>query len=643
MNIKDLENRNKELIEEVEKLKRKVSILKTKKKYGLVWDEEKEPEQIVLDCQYKIPILKEDETKKIILDKEKQVNILIEGDNYHALSVLNYTHKGKIDVIYIDPPYNTGAKDWKYNNNYVIEEDGYRHSKWLNMMNKRLELAKNLLSGNGVLICAIDENELANLYLLLYKIFCSNSRKFGYRTIDLITIIHNPSGTQSKNFSYCNEYALFVYPTNTKTISYEQRSEENADIRSFMNGAKGKDNNYLRITGYNCFYPILIKDNEIIGFGDVCDKNFHPQTSNIKRKDNVIEIYPIDNENVERKWLFARNSVEDVKNELNVKVNKKTGFYEIFRIKSNINYKTVWNDKKYNAKIYGTQLVNEIINADFPFPKSLYNVEECLIATTKDNKQAIILDFFAGSGTTGHAVLELNKKDGGNRKFILCTNNENNICKEVTYPRIYNVMKGYKFKGKDKTTLYEKKITFSNLSKNFDELLEEINTIVKENEDKYDKIDKKFEDNIIKIIGIKNIDGFKDGLSGNLSYFKTELLDIDHISHVSDEQKIELTYKAGEMIALKEDTCEEMEKNNWWQIFTNTAETKYTAIYFKEDKTKLNELVIKLSKFKENIVLYIFSWGKNEYKNEWTEYKNIKVEDIPEPIIDVYKKINRLW
>lgn len=471
MNIKDLENRNKELIEEVEKLKRKVSILKTKKKYGLVWDEEKEPEQIVLDCQYKIPILKEDETKKIILDKEKQVNILIEGDNYHALSVLNYTHKGKIDVIYIDPPYNTGAKDWKYNNNYVIEEDGYRHSKWLNMMNKRLELAKNLLSGNGVLICAIDENELANLYLLLYKIFCSNSRKFGYRTIDLITIIHNPSGTQSKNFSYCNEYTLFVYPTNTKTISYEQRSEENADIRSFMNGAKGKDNNYLRITGYNCFYPILIKDNEIIGFGDVCDKNFHPQTSNIKRKDNVIEIYPIDNENVERKWLFARNSVEDVKNELNVKVNKKTGFYEIFRIKSNINYKTVWNDKKYNAKIYGTQLVNKIINADFPFPKSLYNVEECLIATTKDNKQAIILDFFAGSGTTGHAVLELNKKDGGNRKFILYTNNENNICKEVTYPRIYNVMKGYKFKGKDKATLYEKKITFSNLSKNFDELL----------------------------------------------------------------------------------------------------------------------------------------------------------------------------
>jgi hypothetical protein len=117
-------------------------------------------------------------------------------------------------------------------------------------------------------------------------------------------------------------------------------------------------------------------------------------------------------------------------------------------------------------------------------------------------------------------------------------------------------------------------------------------------------------------------------------------LDIDHISHVSDEQKIKLTYQAGEMIALREGTFEEVEKNEWWQIFKDG--TKYTAIYFKEDKLKLNELVIKLSKIKEKIVLYIFSWGKNEYKNEFTEYKNINVEDIPEPIIEVYKEVNRL-
>ena len=137
---KKIEKRNKELQGEIEKLKRQVRILKDRKKYGLVFEEEREPEQIVLDCQVKIPLLKEVKSKEVISNKEEPVNVMIEGDNYHALSVLNYTHKKKIDVIYIDPPYNTGAKDWKYNNNYVDINDLYRHSKWLNMMAKRLSL-----------------------------------------------------------------------------------------------------------------------------------------------------------------------------------------------------------------------------------------------------------------------------------------------------------------------------------------------------------------------------------------------------------------------------------------------------------------------------------------------------------------------
>ena len=158
--MNELEKKNKEILEEVEKLQRQVSSLKSRKKYGLVWEDEKEPERIVSECQYKIPILKRVKGKEIVKDKTKPMNILIEGDNYHALSVLNYTHKGKIDVIYIDPPFNTGAKDWKYNNNYVDMNDLYRHSKWLNMMSKRLWLAKNLLAEDGVLICAIDDNEV---------------------------------------------------------------------------------------------------------------------------------------------------------------------------------------------------------------------------------------------------------------------------------------------------------------------------------------------------------------------------------------------------------------------------------------------------------------------------------------------------
>lgn len=141
------------------------------KKYGLVWDDEKEPEKVVIECQNNIPILKKVDDKSIKTDANIPTNILIEGDNYHALQVLNYTHKGQIDVIYIDPPYNTGKKDFKYNDSFVDKEDGYRHSKWLNFMSKRLKLAHNLLKESGLIFISIDDNEVAQLKLLSNDIF----------------------------------------------------------------------------------------------------------------------------------------------------------------------------------------------------------------------------------------------------------------------------------------------------------------------------------------------------------------------------------------------------------------------------------------------------------------------------------------
>ncbi len=144
-----MKNENENLLKEIESLKKEIKQLKSRKKYGLVWEDK--PEQVVTDCQNKLPILKEVKSKDISVDENKPVNILIEGDNYHSLSVLNYTHKRKVDVIYIDPPYNTGARDWKYNNDYVDKEDAYRHSKWISMMNNRLLLAKSLLKKEGVL------------------------------------------------------------------------------------------------------------------------------------------------------------------------------------------------------------------------------------------------------------------------------------------------------------------------------------------------------------------------------------------------------------------------------------------------------------------------------------------------------------
>jgi len=602
--MQKLEKKNKELLEEVEKLKRQVKILKARKKYGLVWEEEKEPEQIVLDCQVKIPILKEVKSKEIITDKEKPVNVLIEGDNYHALSVLNYTHKKKIDVIYIDPPFNVGARDWKYNNNYVDINDLYRHSKWLNMMSKRLWLAKNLLKDDGVLICAIDENEVNHLGVLLEEIFKDYE-------IHLITIIHNPRGIQGKNFSYTNEFAFFIFRKGLRVIGSRKIKEEDIDWRGLRDSGKES----MRTDARNCFYPIIVQDEKIIGFGDVLENGHHPK-SQIEEKDGKYYIWPIDVKGIERKWRYARQSVESVKDLLRVKTTKKG--YDIDIGKDFGIVRTVWQDSKYDASEYGTKLIQDLVpSTPFDFPKSVYNVYDCLAPIIAERKNAIILDYFAGSGTTGHAVMILNKEDGGNRQSILVTNNEVGEKSEKAFRTKFNIdeaiLRSWQRENKKEWVQWAEKYGICSAVC-------------------YPRIK-------------KVIEGHKDWaditkIPANLRYFKTELLDIDHISHVSDEQKIKFTYQAGEMIALREGAFIEVEKDEWWQIFRDG--TKYTAIYFKEDKRKLNELVKKVSKLKEKVVLYIFSWGKNEYKNEFTEYKNIKIEDIPEPIIDVYKEVNRL-
>lgn len=177
-----------------EQLIAEIKRLKKGKKFGLLWEDK--PEDVAELCKTKLPVLVDVEDKEISDGPHDPTNILIEGDNYHALSVLNYTHPGKIDVIYIDPPYNTGAKTWRYNNNYVEKDDAYRHSKWLSFMSKRLRLAYKLLPSDGFLICAIDNNELYTIGLLLDEIFGENNR------LGLVTVLHNPKGrNQSKFFS----------------------------------------------------------------------------------------------------------------------------------------------------------------------------------------------------------------------------------------------------------------------------------------------------------------------------------------------------------------------------------------------------------------------------------------------------------
>jgi adenine-specific DNA-methyltransferase len=208
-----------------------------------------------------------------------------------------------------------------------------------------------------------------------------------------------------------------------------------------MNTAKGASGNYLRSTGKTCFYPIFVKDDQIIGFGDVCDDDFHP-SRNVLRDDSVIEVYPIDGDGVERKWVLGRGTVESCANELFVKKDRRTGETRIERRKNRINFKTIWTDGKYSAKKYGTEWLGDIVpitkTLERIYPKSINLVMDCIFAAVGDRREGFVVDYFAGSGTTGEAVISLNRKDGGTRKYCLIEQGE--YFESILKPRIQKVV-----------------------------------------------------------------------------------------------------------------------------------------------------------------------------------------------------------
>jgi len=568
-----VESKIKELLSELKKVKEENKKLKSRKKYGIVWEEEKEPEKVVLDCQKKLPILKEVKNKAIITDENKPVNILIEGDNYHALQVLNYTHQGKIDVIYIDPPYNTGkANEWKYNDNFIDDNDNYRHSKWLNFMNKRLKIAKNLLNKDGLILISIDDNEVSQLKLLCDEIFGEENFVGKWNWFKSATP-PNLSHKIKKNIEY--------------VLGYE-RQKNSFKYRGIKKTSNSDD-------------PIIKPQNSIKIL------KFPPNSINFKQKEGKIKAgiygtkkYPnkllndlkiLNHKNLnevsfENRFVWTQNKLDfELENQTRINASKtlvisykKSNYSE--EVPPNLIDNTVGVDTTEEAGKHLFEMFGEKV-FDYPKPISLIQY----LINFKLDKKGIILDFFAGTGTTAHSVLEMNL-DKGNRKFIICTNNEDNngdgkkICSDICYPRIEKAIKGYKN------------------TKN------------------------------IKI----------EGLGGNLKYFKTDFIDVDNVQNVSDKKKIDLTYQAGELIAIKEDVFEEVEKTEWWQIFKSNK--KIVAIYFREDQKELEKLFEKIKNTKA--VVYLFSWGKNEFSGEDYAYPNIHIKDIPQPIIEVYKEINRL-
>ena len=409
------------------------------RRYGLVWEQHAEGTREEIDRNV-LPVLDHDEKKSITGDGGPD-NILIEGDNYHALQILNYTHRGRIDVIYIDPPYNTGARDWKYNNDYVDGNDTYRHSKWLSFMENRLKIAKALLKKAGSLIIAVDDYEVNQLGLLLEKLFPSWTR-------DLIVVVHHPQGTGSKTVSRVHEYAYVVTPAGTE-FGGRLRIK---GVNNWSLQRSGQGENNWRKHRPNSFFAVHVdkKTGRVTGVGPHIpkDQKRYPKTS---PSDTFLRFYPIDKDGNERVWRYARETMKEKIRNGEIK-STKNGALVVVRGQKTKPVTSVWDDTVYNAGTHGSELLTQIMGTSntFSYPKSLYTVKHMLQMIIRYNKDAVVLDFFAGSGTTGHAVLEMNGEDGGSRRFILCTNNENDICTGVCHPRISRVIKGYRNKSGDR-------------------------------------------------------------------------------------------------------------------------------------------------------------------------------------------------
>jgi adenine-specific DNA-methyltransferase len=461
-------------------------------------------------------------------------HILIESDNYHALQLLNYLYAGKLDCIYIDPPYNNRSKEWKYNNDYVDVTNSFKHSKWLSMMEKRLKLAKKLLNpSTGVMIVTIDENEVHHLGMLLEEILPE-------AYIQMVTIVINPKGSTRHRFSRVEEYAFFCFMPNATVSSGNDpmlgEISKSSGNKPRWKGLLRSGADAQREDSPNLFYPILIdKETNTIVRAEAAVP-LGVEVDYDQTIDGYDVAYPIRSDMSEGRWMLAT----DTFNSMLEKGYISLGRYDKVRNTWGMSYlskkfqtmidtgditiigkspngqsvdvefvdqqakqvKTVWHRTKHDAGAYGSDMLSSIFKRTrkFDFPKSLYSVTDAIQMVVRNNKNAIVLDFFAGSGTTGHAVKLLNSLDGGNRQSILVTNNEVSnveanelmtngyhpgdkewdslgIARHITWPRLTSAITGNDVEGNtigdtyivdsDKTKLvprYFKKIDFTNSS-----------------------------------------------------------------------------------------------------------------------------------------------------------------------------------
>lgn len=524
-----------------------LGLLRKQKKYGLVWEDK--PEDVEERLREELPVLVEDISKAIISTEADAPNhILIEGDNLETLTALAYTHEGKIDVIYIDPPYNTGNNDFVYNDKFVDKEDSYRHSKWLSFMAKRLCIAKQLLSDKGVIFISIDDNEQAQLKLLCDEIFGENNfiascvRK---RRDSQANLSHNISPIHEYVFIFCKRY--------DDLLNKIPAIIDDKDYRNPDNDPRGPYKTMPCTNKGGAVYSVTTPTGRII----TEEWRFKKETYDALLEDNRL-IFPRGGEGKPRYKLFLR----DKKNE---GVLANTWLSEIAsNQQGTIELKDIFDELPFNN------------------PKPIGLLKFLLILGSQTN--STILDFFAGSGTTLHATMQLNAEDGGHRKCILVTNNENNICEEVTYERNKRVIKGY-------TTPKGEEVA---------------------------------------------------GLAGNtLRYYRTSFVGRNR----SIKNIRQLMNLSTDMLCIKEDLYMEQPKfgeqptyKNVFRYFDNSKK-RMMIIYREEAVQQLVELIQKTD-YEGKMLVYVFSPSEDPWEGEFDEVQDrVQLCALPQAIYNAYRRI----
>ena len=613
-----------------------IGLLREHKKYGLVWEDK--PEDVEERLRESLPVLREVKDKAILSDEPDAPNhILIEGDNLEALTALSYTHEGKIDVIYIDPPYNRGEEDFKYNDKFIDKENPFRHSLWLSFMKKRLQLAKILLSPRGVLVTHIDEHEFDALNMLLETEVFNEASNLGV----IIWNKMNPKG-DAHSVAIMHEYILMFCKSKDQYLLSENtlmRDKPNAEkILSkaetlfkkigrkavpdeIKNTLKSYGFSKEVISQFEINYTFENVVNEFQGWLKRSDfsKGEKPYKY-LDKKGNVFRTvsmawpnkekapddywiplrHPITGEECplpSKGWRYPTKTMKEllgdsepeVYGDMVIKGNiaftqKKNGSYNIpekvYYLKDNMleNVSSIYNDGSSSEQLFLDMEIN------FPYPKCL-NVAKYLIGNVIREKNIIILDFFAGSGTTLHATMQLNAEDGGKRQCILVTNNESNICEEVTYPRNSKAIQGYTTpKG-------------------------------------------------VEVAGLK---------ANTLRYYKTDYISRDR----TQKNMRDLVAAATDLLCIKEDLYEEQKTFGRFKLkphlarYFNDGKAHMLIIYREELIDEIAAEIKTMDFGKMRLKIYVFSPGRYPFTDNFREVKDkVELVALPAAIYDAYQKV----